>query len=366
MCFFIIIAIIIIVLYFTNNLPDTFKTSIDSSIDDINYNLETLYSKEISIGGYFQSWTSIYTMKEEEFGLANIPSYITRIYISFANPNLIYVKGSNTFSNTGLDFSVNFSLVKNAITFAKNKNPKQKFILSVGGATYPWTSNTRYQDIIDLINDLNLDGIDIDYENQTYCSNKNTDEIKCTNDDDIILIISNMRKFLDKEQKIGDGKVEDINNGKKTGLKILSVATFSVGAYCTKQFPDYKFGPISDYCGMWVNPLLKAGKYLDELNIMSYDAGVNYSALNAFDAFKNIFNRKIRIGLEIPPEAWGGDILSVDRGVKYAEYSMKNNGAGIFIWSLNKVYNQLNAKAYLMPICKLYGLSECDLDIPMK
>lgn len=362
MCFFIIIAIIIVILYLTNNLPGAIKTSIDNSIAEVNYELDSFRSNDLLIGGYYQSWSSKYTSNPEDFGLANYPSFINRIYISFANPNLKYSKGSNTFSNTGLDFSVDFNLVKNSILIAKSKNTKLKIILSIGGATFHFNNEkTNFQEIIDLMNDLSLDGIDIDYENNTICENKDTTELKCSTDNDLISIITNFRILINKEnEKLKNEKINSDN------LKILSAAAFSVGAYCTKKFPNSKFGPVSDYCGMWVNPLIKAGKHLDELNIMSYDAGKTFSAFDSFDAYKSIFNRAIRIGIEVPPEAWGGDFITIQRAVEYAKYSKENNGAGVFVWSFNKIYNELNSYSYLKPICEFYGLAECNKEIPLK
>jgi len=51
----------------------------------------------------------------------------------------------------------------------------------------------------------------------------------------------------------------------------LSAAVFSVGAYYYGDYLNAK--PISDDSGMWVNPLKQAGHYLDNINVMSYDAG---------------------------------------------------------------------------------------------
>ena len=346
MCFFLLIITgIILALYYTDNLPGTIKNSIDEGVIDVKYYFESYSDKNLTIEGYYQSWSSTRVDDHTKLGFANLPSYISKIYFSFGNPNLNYIKGSNTFLNTGLEFPSDFDFIKKGIDYAKNRNPNLKFILSVGGATYPWT-NPNYSNLIDFINDLNIDGIDIDYENHSICSNINSSTLKCNTDEELINIIDNLRKIM----PVG---------------KILTAAVFSVGAYCTSSFPDTKYLPKSSSCGMWVNPLINCGKKLDEINIMSYDAGQTFSAYNSFDAYKKIFYRKIKIGLEVPPEAWGGDELTVDKGVEYARYSMKNDGGGVFIWSLNKYKDNLKPKDYLSPICILYNFTECEKVFPL-
>jgi len=55
---------------------------------------------------------------------------------------------------------------------------------------------------------------------------------------------------------------------------LLSAAAFSVGAYFNGDYVNAK--PSTDNSGMWVNPLKESGHYLDNLNLMTYDAG-NYT-----------------------------------------------------------------------------------------
>ena len=302
-------------------------------------------SNNFMIGGYYQSWSANWASSGKDLSITKIPSYISRILVAFANPSMNYIKGQNDLANTGIQFSSSFEIVKQAIAIAHSEKPNQKFILSVGGATYPWT-NPNFSAMVDLMNDLGLDGIDIDFEDTPSCTGTDTLNLSCTTDNRLIEIITNLRRVL-------------------PAGKLLTAAVFSVGAYGTTSFPMSKYLPGSGYTGMWVNPLIKAGDKLDEIFVMSYDASPAYKPTDGFNAYKSIYKNKIHLGLEVPPEAWGGYVLTVDDSLKYANHVKSNNGSGMFIWSLEKAGGGSNAYTFLGPICKLYGYSNCDQQIPL-
>jgi chitinase len=56
--------------------------------------------------------------------------------LSFVKPDCTYTKGSLTFGGTGLDFSSSGSVVRDAVTTLKARNPNTRVMLAVGGATY--------------------------------------------------------------------------------------------------------------------------------------------------------------------------------------------------------------------------------------
>ena len=76
-----------------------------------------------------------------------------------------------------------------------SKKPNQKFILSVGIATYQWT-NPNYAGIAALMTDLSLDGVDIDFENDPSYTGVESDSLSCSTDSLLIEIINNLRAFL--------------------------------------------------------------------------------------------------------------------------------------------------------------------------
>lgn len=113
-------------------------------------------------GTYFQSWSSSWTNNPTTCDLANINTQINLVFLSFVNPNCNYIKGSMSFTGTGLDFSSDFSVIKSAIRILQSRGVI--VMLSVGGATYHYNSNFNPKSIVDLSSDLSVDGIDIDWE----------------------------------------------------------------------------------------------------------------------------------------------------------------------------------------------------------
>jgi len=303
-------------------------------------------STNLSIGGYYASWSAAWASTGQAHTLSQIPSWVNRVLVAFAIPNMTYQKGSNSLSGTGLQFSSDFSIVQAAIALAHKNNPNQKFILSVGGATYPW-ANPNYQAIINLMVDLGLDGVDIDFEDQPQCTGVDSVNLACSTDQTLIGIITSLRSLMPSG-------------------KLLTAAAFSVGAYGTPTFPNAKYGPSSGYAGMWVNPIKSVGTKLDEIFIMSYDASPAYSQTSAFDAYSAIYGGTLHLGLEVPPEAWGGYVLTVSDATKFATYvQSKGTNGGMFIWSFEKTQGSTTANTFLQPICQLYGYSTCSQAIPL-
>ena len=74
-----------------------------------------------TIGAYYESWSANWAVNGETHDLVKINPSINIIYLSFAHPNCSYTKGSNSFTGTGLQFSSNFDVIKNAIQILKNK-----------------------------------------------------------------------------------------------------------------------------------------------------------------------------------------------------------------------------------------------------
>ena len=255
------------------------------------------------IGAYFQSWSSSWSGNAESLDLAKLSDSVNIVFLSFANPNCTYTKGSNTFSGTGLDFSSDFNVVMDAIKILQNK--KVVVMLSVGGATYAFNDSFDANNIVNFADDLGVDGIDIDWEpsggaSQSYQFGQ---------------IIQKIRNIYPN--------------------KLLSSAVFSVGAYGQGAFANSQ--PASANTGMCISGLQSDGSKLDFLNLMSYDASNAYNPIEAFKAYKTYFNGPILIGTEVPPEAWGGHVLTLDEVKTFANY-VKSNGNcdGLFVWSYQK------------------------------
>ena len=83
--------------------------------------LQKILKNSRPLGVYFQSWSSNWASTASNLDLSKIDLPINLVFLSFANPSCSYIKGSNTFAGTGLDFSSDFLVVKNSIDILKKK-----------------------------------------------------------------------------------------------------------------------------------------------------------------------------------------------------------------------------------------------------
>jgi len=264
---------------------------------------QKLLSNKRPLGVYYQSWSCPWSGSSDNLDLVKVPSPINVIFLSFAKPNSSYVKGSMTFSGTGLDFSSEFSVVKDAIQLLRKRNVV--VMLSVGGATYPFDGfNAR--SVVDFANDLGVDGIDIDWEPHGGNSEAHL----------LGPIINGVRSIYP--------------NG------LVSIAAFSIGAYGAGEFSNST--PAGQNTGMCIPGLKSNGHQLDFICLMSYDASNVYDPITAFKAYRSYYNGPILIGAEVPPEAWGGHVLTIPEVEQYAKCAVSdvNKSNGLFVWSYQK------------------------------
>lgn len=255
------------------------------------------------LGVYFQSWSCGWAGSGANLDLAKIPSPINVVFLSFAKPNCNYVKGSMSFSGTGLDFSSDFAVVKDAIQILRKRNVV--VMLSIGGATYPF-DGFNPKSVVDFANDLGVDGIDIDWEPHAGAAEAHL----------LGPIINGLRSLYPK------------------GL--ISIAAFSIGAYGTGAFANSQ--PSGQNTGMCIPGLQSNGHQLDFICLMSYDASPVYDPVTAFKAYRSYYNGPILIGAEVPPEAWGGHVITLSEIERYSKgiVSDQNKTNGLFVWSYQK------------------------------
>jgi hypothetical protein len=60
--------------------------------------------------------------------------------------------------------------------------------------------------------------------------------------------------------------------------------------------------------------------------------------LTAFRAYRKYFSGPLMLGVEVPPEAWGGHMITLDDIEKYVNCILddEQNNNGIFVWSCKK------------------------------
>ena len=238
------------------------------------------------ISCYFETWKGL-------GNLASLTKYDV-INLAFVDPQCKYTSGS--FANTGLQFSESFSEVKAAITKLDSQNVL--VMLSVGGASYPFTS-PNITDICNLAKDLNCAGIDLDWEPSTgAASDMNLSPL-----------------------------IQNFHNGTGPWGR-LSLTCWSTGA-----FP--KDG--STYAGMNIAGLKSNGPQLAWINIMAYDMGAPADYSSILNAYRAIYSGPINVGFEVGPPGWGGYLLTntdVINGCN-AIKALSGTNNGVFIWAVN-------------------------------
>ena len=253
------------------------------------------------IGVYYETWGEKWTSDASKTILANIRDPVTVVYLSFASPDTKYASGQKSFSGTGLSFSLDWSVVVDAIQILKKKNIK--VMLSVGGGSY-WSSTKKFNaaNCVNLMNDLGCDGIDIDWEGGASRDYELTDAIKSL------------------KPLMGDKKI--------------SFAGFSTGAFGKDSQDTYK--------GNAIDAMVKQGSNVDWINVMAYDAGKNFDPLGAFTAYQIYYKGPLLLGFEVGKQGWGDDLLTKDEVVRNCTY-VKNQGSqyGIMIWSYQKSNDNL-------------------------
>ncbi len=310
--------------------------------------------------GYLPSWSTNWFSETNAASskMVDIDPLYTHMAISFAKPDVVYTSGS--FQGTGIGFSMPFNAVKEAVKQLKAKNIK--VLLAVGGATYNnWTAlangqGGHRQALVDLINDLDLDGLDVDYEISGVDRN-------------------NILQYY-KSINVLHSITQETNT-------LLTIAGWSTGADCTVQTKtdsckddqgNYKISFWNGNAGRerlvfeeMKKQDLDPNNVFDYVSIMSYDGSFKrFDPIQSYKNYREIYNGKLAIGFELASESWGGAELvstnaeaascdgitksSMLAGDSYQvfttkkEYSVermidfikKQDNSGIMLWSMYK------------------------------
>jgi hypothetical protein len=311
--------------------------------------------------------------------------------LSFAQPNFAW-KGmtANVWTGTGIEFPVAPDAVLRIINIYRQL--KKKVLLSVGGASYgDWTAlgaeagkgGPITTALTQIINDLQLDGLDVDFEsNQDPSPASVALYANC---------IQTMRAAV------------DASSG--PGAKLLSIAAFSTGSdYTAAQAgqpgypgkPSYWSGSASRErltfqtkitTGIYAGKLV--GSLLDLCCCMTYDAGYQfYSPMVAFSQYQTLVpaSTAVLIGVEFAIQSWGGAVItienaqtgpvgtiilqdqyqntinqpnSVDNFLKYVKTNAINPKSGIFNWEATITTSAFpyaaNANTFATKVAASYG-----------
>lgn len=248
------------------------------------------------VGVYFETWSANWTSKSEDHSLARIPEHINTVYLSFADPSCNYTHGQRTWNGTGLDFSSSFDVVHGAIRLLKARGCK--VFLAVGGASY-WSVKKvfSYHGCVELMNDLECDGIDLDWE------------VGVEDEWSPVTVIRALHPLMNK--------------------KLISLTCFSTGAYPQK--------PNDKWSGMSIVVLYNCESLIDQVNVMAYDAGDNFDAWAAFMAYRNIYDGRLNLGFEVGVQGWGTGLLGRSEAAEnLTKVKIESAKGGCFVWAYFK------------------------------
>ena len=250
----------------------------------------------MQVGVYFESWAMPWSETQAN-DLTNLQKEITTVYLAFASPDLKYKKGEKSFQNTGLSFSSPFAVVKSSIILLQMRGVK--VFLAVGGGSY-WSEpkTVNHQAVVDLCDDLNCDGIDIDWEVGLSDESSPADVIKKLN---------------------------------SLTPKLISFTCFSTGAFMPSS--NDKFS------GMNFKALKECSNIIDQINVMAYDAGATFDSVAAFRAYRSLYPGIINIGFEIGKQGWGDALLFKPELLRVSQQVAKDKLSGCFFWVYTYVAN---------------------------
>ncbi|HEX4462310.1 MAG TPA: glycosyl hydrolase family 18 protein [Polyangia bacterium] len=289
--------------------------------------------------GYYQSWSDSYATSGADTVLAKLPAYVNVVNLAFMQPDTTYVAGSlNIYGTTFLDVPYDGPTLKDAITALHASHPATKILVSVGGATlYNW-AGFQPAKVAALVNDFGLDGVDVDYEPATPNCAVANGSVTCPSDAEYISVIKAMRAALPRP-------------------KLLSIAGWSVGAYGEDDWATAPpLGSASTGLCLALLHDADASAAIDWINVMSYDASDAYSPEQALAAYQHYFKGPIAMGIEVPPEAWGGHVETTAEIDTLGAAVKSANAAGLMLWSIQKAGP---AQQFATEMCTSLGLADC-------
>ncbi len=286
--------------------------------------------------GYYQTWSDSWKASGADTVLANLPSYVNVVNLSFAQPGMSYTAGSLSLAGTGIGVPYDGPTLKDAVTALHQKNPGTRVMLSVGGATFPNFGAFNAGTIASFVKDFGLDGVDIDYEPANPSCTAPGGTVTCPSDAEYVSVVKSMRAALPSPYWI-------------------SIAAWSVGAYGEGAWANAP--PSSAFAGISLAVLKQASSSLDLVNVMSYDASPAFDPVEALHAYQHYFTGRVAMGVEVPPEAWGGHLETVGEIDTLAAAVNGSGAAGLMLWSIQKPGP---AQQFATEMCVKLGLASCN------
>lgn len=304
-------------------------------LPDDSTTIDIIYYKALNnpnvFSGYFASWADYGENLATQTQLGSLAPYVGYVPIAFGKPYMEYTGSEYDMEHltavTGIEFGYGAELLKASIANLKARSPYVKVLLSLGGENYNEWEDLNPNSVAKFLQDFDLDGVDIDFEQDIGGANCELDMetglVHCTTDDFIINIIRGLRAALPRSKDY-----------------VITFSAWSVGAYGEGEFIDAPPSHLTT-TGVMLTPLREAGVEMDLMNVMAYNAVVTgqppYVPEQAGDAYKTYFPIGINcIGAHVPPDAQGTNYWTIDNVVKAARYARDNDIGGMMLWYLQR------------------------------
>jgi len=92
-------------------------------------------------------------------------------------------------------------------------------------------------------------------------------------------------------------------------------------------------------------------------------SGTGMDCSGDFEGVKLGIKGPLMLGVEVPPEAWGGHVSMPKEAQERAQYVIDHGGRGMMIWSIQKTGSP-TANDFVQAMCQTLGLPSCSTTLP--
>lgn len=300
--------------------------------------------------GYHETWSENAAGSAPATRLAGLPAYVNVVVLAFARPDVGY-RGGLDLTGTGLQVPFSGAVLRDAAARLRERNPGTRVLLSVGGATYHNWRDFDPQGVARLVRDLGLDGVDLDYEpEQPGCRRMPDRSQRCASDHTWRDLVSRMRAALPRPA-------------------LLAVPGWSVAAYGEGAWAEAR--PVSPWTGNLL-ALLRSPEadHLDFVSIMAYGADARFDPLEAFAAYRAVWDGPLALGVMVPPDPVRGPHYDVARVDALARAVAADPKGGMMLYTLQRrppgPVDARNPDAGMLArtICRALALGGCHQPLP--
>ncbi|MDR7037740.1 hypothetical protein J2X36_002491 [Methylobacterium sp. BE186] len=274
--------------------------------------------RPVHLGAYYASWAAeAGSASGLDDRLAGVPAGVTEVFLAFMRPDATY-SGNLDLTGTGLQVPYPGPVLKASIEALRARSPGIRILVSVGGEEYANWRGFDARTIRRVVEDLGLDGVDLDFEPADPKCRQRSGQMSCDSDALLLDVVEAARAALPRP------------------IALWLTAT-NTGAYGEGAWSEAR--PIGGPTYGAFLPLLRdPGRraLLDGLSIMAYDAGPTYRPLDAYAAYRSRFEGPILIGFTSPPEAWGGHVYTLPKAVETVRSAMRKGANGAMVWAIGK------------------------------